>query len=354
MALAPAWALSTHHWLPSNADATQRLQASEYHQLGVAGDLWRQQRYEDAVSKLVEAVEINPTHLLIRYSIAQLHYEAALAAEANSPQQAQRFLQAKTEFERLSSLSPDLALAAAFKLGRIAQLQGNSHLAEQHYQAALAISPQQPALYLSLATLYDEQQRMAEAIAAYEKAIALAPDQPHAYNNLALLYERSKRHVEAEACYVKALKVAPGYHIARLNLGTLYAEMGRYQAAREVFNAVITKDPNNPWAHLYLGNLFFQAGAWEAAAQSYTRAIAHQPAFATTYYLLALTLHRLNRTEEAITAGLQYLEHSPEGGLAEEMKSLLAQLKLRHASRQATEWKPSPRTDDTATRPASH
>ena len=53
---------------------------------------------------------------------------------------------------------------------------------------------------------------------------------------------------------------------------------------------------------------------------------------ATTYYLLAIALTKLNRMDEAMQASLRYMQLAPDGEYAKEMKTLIMTVKLSQSN----------------------
>jgi len=79
---------------------------------------------------------------------------------------------------------------AHVNLGRLHHGAGRFSAAEAHYRAALAAQPSDGIAAFNLAVALDDQGRAADALAAYHDALALDPGLADAHYNLARLHER--------------------------------------------------------------------------------------------------------------------------------------------------------------------
>jgi superkiller protein 3 len=341
VSLATLVGLMSCAWIPSPAvtvdslmlphySPAQSVASSEYYDLQQASVLMNRKQYTAAIPLLKNASEKAPTNLLALFNLGHCYME--LAKSVKSPQeQASLLEEAENTFLRVESLNDEYA-ATYFKLGKIALMQEALDRAELYYQKGLALEPTNAGFLFNLAGIYDQQNKLDEAIALYRKAIELDPEFAFAYNNLGLVYERQKRLQEAEQAYRMALRKDPTYQYARLNLGNLCAESNRLNEAEQLYSEVLQADPKDSWAHLYLGNIHLKRGNLEKAVAAYKASAHANPTYPTTYYLLAITLERLNRYDEAMQASLSYLRLSPDGDFASEMKVMLVSLRNQQSA----------------------
>ncbi len=307
----------------------QSAESSDFFQLQEATRLMDAKNYEEALIYLEEAIEINPISLMASYNQGVCHLELARTSTESSTVLAE--LQAAEEaFLRAQSLNPDM-LANYFKLGKISLIQKDYDKAKQYYQNALDIDPENTVLHFNLAGVYDEQAQYDEAVVHYKRSIELDKSFIYAYNNLGLIYEATQKLDLAEDLYRKALKENPKYNYARLNLGNLYAEQGRFREAKRLYRKALVYEPDNAWAHLYLGNVYFQNDNFSRAASAYQASIERNPNYATTYYLHAVSLKRLERYDEALISSLKYMAIAPQGRYSRNVMSLILSLKIQQA-----------------------
>ncbi|MEB3287319.1 MAG: tetratricopeptide repeat protein [Vampirovibrionales bacterium] len=307
---------------------------SVYYALDEASELIGQKRYADAILVLNRTVEKDPINIFSHYNLGFCYLELAKIAESSPPaidhQNRYVTLLKKSEFhfQRVQQLNPDLSVSY-FKLGKIALMRDDLNAAEAYYREGMAVDPENAPLAFNLGRVYDQAGKNQKAIAEYKRAISLDPSFVYAYNNLGLLYEGQKQYTLAEKAYQAALKQDIGYNYARLNLGNLYAELGRLSDAQRQYEGVLLREPKNSWAYLYLGNVHFLSGHYEEATTAYKASITINPEFATAYYLLAVSLSKLNRIDEALSASLHYMNLEPEGKYSEQLRNLIAILKIQ-------------------------
>ena len=283
--------------------------------------------YASAIALWTKAVEKDPVNIVVTYNLAYAYYQMAMQTRDRA--EALRLLdESEAAFQRVQTLNPELDVVY-FKLGKIALVKGDDMQAAAYYRLGLQYDPGNAALQFNLARVYDQLQDYGNAITHYEKAIALDPEFKYAYNNLGLIHELRGSKAAAEKAYLAALKQDPAYNFARLNLGNLYADMDRLPEAKKLYLEALKLEPDNAYAHLYLGNAYFMTAEFDEAVRHYRISITRKPDNASAYYLLAISLSKLNRADEAMAAGMQYMALDPNGRFADEIQDLIISLKLQ-------------------------
>jgi len=331
---------SSHAMAPTNTitpiyKSEQLVTNSPYYALHQSSLLIEQERYAEAIPYLREALEKEPVNLFVNYSLGLCYLELAKQLSENSDdvpnadKRVQALLSnAEFYFNRSLDLNDELSVVY-FKLRKIALMQNDQKKAISVYKAGLELDPENAALEFNIARVYDQQENAPKAIEHYTRAITLEPGFIYAYNNLGLIYEAQKNYKAAEKVYKEALKQDRTYNFARLNLGNLYAETERYTEAKDIYLEALKIEPNNSWAHLYLGNLFFMDADYETASIHYQAAISSNPGYTMAYYLLAISLSKQEKVDEALSASLNYMNRDPYGKYADQMKQMIVTLKLR-------------------------
>jgi putative PEP-CTERM system TPR-repeat lipoprotein len=103
--------------------------------------------------------------------------------------------------------------------------------AEQHYQRAVDLRPQDPQALNNLAWVL-AQQNKPQALAHAEKANRLLPDRPEVMDTWALALAQAGQLTRALEVQRKALSLAPGNSLLRFNLAKLYLQAGEKAQAR--------------------------------------------------------------------------------------------------------------------------
>lgn len=192
-----------------------------------------------------------------------------------------------------------------------------------HYQAAVAIRPDNAAAYNNLGNQLKKANRLEEAEAALRRAIKADPRYSLAHFNLGKLLHETGKVTEAEAEWREAIDADPNSTLAHYNLGKLLFETNRLEEAEDSYLHVIKVDPKHAWAHAALGSLYTGAKRVKDAESAYNKAIQADPKYAAAHYNLGLLLQANDRATEAkssyraaIKADPNYAEaHCNLGGL---------------------------------------
>ena len=145
--------------------------------------------------------------------------------------------------------------------------------AEKRYGEALAALERvteahlvRPGLLLQTADLYLRLGRSREAQQVYEEALEIDPDNAQAYIGLCRIALRRRRFRVAAPAALEALERIYDYPLAHFLLGRALAGMQEYERAAEAFRAAISCNPNFPEAHVRLARLLEKyLGAVESA-----------------------------------------------------------------------------------------
>ncbi|SRR5712692_6340410 len=105
--------------------------------------------------------------------------------------------------------------------------------------------------------------------------------------------------------------------------------MSQLQERIAQFQKMANDDPENELGHFRLGQLFMEAGQYEEAISSFRRTLELSPQFSKVYQLLAASLLKLDRQEEAVGVLQQGYAVADERGdqmPRDEMGKMLVQL----------------------------
>jgi predicted AlkP superfamily phosphohydrolase/phosphomutase/tetratricopeptide (TPR) repeat protein len=133
---------------------------------------------------------------------------------------------------------------------------------EKRYAEALAALQRvteghlvRPGLFLQTADLYLRLGRWRDAEQVYERALAIDPDNAHAYIGLCRMALRKRKFSAAAQSALDALQRIYHDPLAHFLLGLALAGMKEYERAAEAFRAAISFNPNFPEAHVRLAAL---------------------------------------------------------------------------------------------------
>ena len=130
------------------------------------------------------------------------------------------------EYEKLALEQPNSA-EVLHLLGFSRQSKGQLDEAQQSYEAARALAPDNPVLLRDLGRLYTQLAEPGKAHAAFQRSLELQPKEPLTYLYLGDLYEKSEDYRSAVGAYLNAYNLSPLWDKPAQLLGTAYAKLNR-------------------------------------------------------------------------------------------------------------------------------
>jgi tetratricopeptide (TPR) repeat protein len=159
--------------------------------LGVA--LYSQGRYDDAISALLRATDLNPSDPRPYLFLGKAYNISTKEADTVADR-----------LKRFAEIEPDNAQAiyyyavSLWKGKREDNLQAGSDQVEALLKRSACLDPAFPDAHLQLGILYAGQQKYSEAIGQYQKAIQLDPDMADAHYRLGQAYLRAGQKEQAQ------------------------------------------------------------------------------------------------------------------------------------------------------------
>lgn len=127
--------------------------------------------------------------------------------------------------------------------------------------------------------------------------------------------------------YRRVIELQPGMAIAHLDIGVAYMETGDLQSASGSFEKALVLQPEDASVHYNIGTIYIRADRVDEAIVYLTKATELDPEAALSHKALAFALVRRSDMEGAIRHLERYLEIAPNAPDAEEMATLLEQLR---------------------------
>ena len=181
----------------------------------------------------------------------------------------------------------------------------------QEYEAALKNDPNSPLMEIELATLYQRQGNIKEALAHAEIALRLDPKQQEAYFLLAGLHVGLNQLAEATREYEGVLRLDPENREARLFLATLYAQQRQYPKAIRSIQELLRLDPKLVVGYYYLGRIYLEIDHLADAKREFLRVLTLEPGFVPALFDLGATLEREHQYSRALTMYRRVLRAQP-------------------------------------------
>jgi len=168
-----------------------------------------------------------------------------------------------------------------------------------------------------------------DAIPHFEKAISLYPRYAEAYHLMGVAHLQLNHGPQAEAALVKAIEIEDRMPQAQYLLGVLYAMTSRSNLAEKPLARFAELDPQNPEAHFELAKVDFALNKFLDAEVQARTAIKLKETKPGVYVVLGYALLRQKKADDARRAFQQFLKTNPSGPMADDMKSLIAQIDQR-------------------------
>lgn len=154
--------------------------------------------------------------------------------------------------------------------------------------------------HYNLGAIYNEQNRLNEAIQEYQTALKLKPDYQKGHNGLGLAYVKAGRFDEALIELKAALALKPNDPLTHSYLGGLYYKRGQIDLAILHYQFAIEQKPNDATTLYNLANVYADKGRLNDAIKYYQSALELNPDLTDAHYNIANIYENLNRLEDAI------------------------------------------------------
>lgn len=218
-------------------------------------------RFEDAEKMLERVLRAEPESGDARLILGEL-----FLAEGRSSQ-------AFGVFKQLAE-TPQFAARAHQGAGIAALRSDDPERALDHLKQAVALDPDLWRAWNALGSYYDSERLWAEADEAYESALAVAPDEAIVYNNHGFSLFSQGRLEESIAVLQQALQIDPDLEPTKANLRMALAWSGRYVHAMSGAD-----DRDMPRVLNNIGYIALMRGDLENAEAYLLRAMEADPSF---------------------------------------------------------------------------
>ncbi|BAC89843.1 MAG: tetratricopeptide repeat protein [Aphanocapsa lilacina HA4352-LM1] len=269
--------------------------ANSRDRLKLAGTLFREKRYDEALEEATAILEEEPSSLQAlmltgsvylktkRFDEALDAFQKALRVDPLSPQaclgigmahlRKKDYKQATVAFESALKLDPKSA-KAYITLGMSALGQEHYDLAIQYFNKALRFDPQAEMARILISRAYKKLGKPGDAVSTLETAVKLNPKSGMANMSLASFYLQNKDYTSAEAALQRVLeargdKPAP---TIMLSLADLYVQTDRTEEAGDILRALPSAPKLQARKHKLFGDLYTKQGLLKEAAEEYRAA----------------------------------------------------------------------------------
>lgn len=202
-----------------------------------------------------------------------------------------RFAAAEAQFCRELELSPADGRAHYYR-GLIFQRRKEGDPAAAEFREAIALAPQMPDAYLSLALELTRTHDAAQMLALTDRYVQLGGDKALADYVLSGAYKSWKKYPEAARYAESSVKLKPDDYGYWHNLGQIYSYDRRWDDAERALERARTLAHDPSTALIELGMNAQRAGRFEAAERDLRDALAANPKLGDVHlYLTRLYRH---------------------------------------------------------------
>ncbi len=196
-------------------------------------------------------------------------------------------------------MKEDLAPAIADRAVLYSKMQKFEE-AKADYEKVISMSPQVVENYLNFAQLYITQKDFDNAIAICDKYIAINDRDPRTYMIKGNIYRSEKAYNKAIEVYTDVLDITNDSFVdAYLARATTYKDLENYEHALEDFSSAINLQPKNPNLLFARSKCLYDLKDFNRAISDLNKALELQPQNGNIYKSRALCHEGLGNTEAA-------------------------------------------------------
>lgn len=302
----------------------EQLAPQEFRWPYLLGYLYQGQgRLEKAAAAYRRAQAVHPDYQPLHLRLADAYISL------NQPERARPLLQPALETKETHG-------AAAYRLGKVALLEGDYEEAVQWLQQALVAAPQADRAHYQLAMAYRGLGNIAAARAHVTQRGDIEPPYPdpvvqtleqliagaraHLYRAMQAVW--AKRFGLAAQEFRQVITLEPENVSARVGLARALYLIGKPNEAQTALEAALAQAPEDAQAHYFLGRLLQETDSDAAAKVHYEAALAADPQHGGAHFFLANALMRTDQFELAAMHYGKAVELLPEDLPARQLEAV--------------------------------
>ena len=270
--------------------------SSSAHARGV--DLYKHQKYVEALSSLEEAVKTEaPDSIEYKESALLIGQSYFMLSQAQK---------AIPWLEKLPGVNE-----ANYMLGYAYIQNGQQDRSEAAFARLFGLNPASAAGHLLAGQMMYKKEFREEAVAEVRKALALDPKLPQAYF---LLAEAAIGHGELDEAITllgKELEIDPNFSMAWYRLGDVYSRQQHWEQAIPHLQRAVWLNPSYSGPYILLGKCYYNTQNFSNAENILRHAVSLDPKNYAANYFLGRTLISEGQAEEgrALLDKLKSLPH---------------------------------------------
>ncbi len=208
-------------------------------------------------------------------------------------------------------LNPKIDLAL-INLGHAFSMQGENDKALAAFNQALKVNPQSAEAYNGIGYIFFKMKRFDEAIAAFRQALKFSPQSARTHNDIGCILLKMNFVAKAIEEYKKAIALNSNQPAFHDNLANALLRQRKIEEAVKEYNEVLQLQPANAITHYNLGKVLLQQDSMDEAAKHFQKALSLQPEYAGAHFYLAEILRRKGLFAEAAYHLKEAIRINPE------------------------------------------
>ncbi len=236
---------------------------------------------------------------------------AALHALGLSAMLEKNFALAASKFAQAIQLAGPLPQYCE-NLARALHAGGQLRQSAACYEQAIAGSPDNVRLYLSLARVLIQDDRAAAAATLLKQTLVLKPHTAEAWALLGGALNLCGQPAQAAEALQQAVSLDSKCAAFHYDLGLVLSRLGNLEKSETSYRHALQINPRFPEALNNLGNLLHRRRASSEAVACFRRALRHRPDYADARYNLGLALQSLDLLDDAEDCYRRVLERAPQ------------------------------------------
>ncbi|MEB3148854.1 MAG: tetratricopeptide repeat protein [Sphaerospermopsis sp.] len=274
--------------VPKNSD-------DEIAWLNYANQLWRSQKYAEAIKAVDKAIGKKPDFYQAWYLKGTI-----FSSEKKDPESI-------AAFDKALKINPNFAQAWKER-GRVLSTLDKYSEALASVDKAIALSPNQFDLYYLRGVFLALLKRFPESIEAYNQAIKIDPLFQFAYFSRSWSYAKLNNHRQAITDMTQAIKIDPKDAKNYLVRATYYSLLKDYKQAINDYTQAIKLDSTNATYYSGRATSYFQLEDYKQAINDWSQAIKLDPKNAQYYSFRGAAYSQLKDYKQAINDYTQAIQ----------------------------------------------
>lgn len=273
-------------------------------------------RYQEGITELKKAIELNPQSMSTYISLAQAYFAMKDVTAAEST------------LNQALAMNPR-AIEIMLALGDFRDSTGKSAQAEVMYKQAVETAPENEAVYLKLASHYQSHNRLAEAENTLQKLATVKPQTEAPQLYLGDFFTSIGQLDKALVSYRRAIEIHPGSTAARDKMIANYLDTGKVREAEEKIVDILKHNEQDLMGRFFRARVKLTHSKPDDAITLLQGVLKDTPQFAGAHYFLGIAFMQKRQATQARAALTDAVKYHPKLG---EAHTALAQIYLTEGS----------------------